>query len=60
LLALIIIGFLPVTNAQDLNIKKATTPIKVDGIMDEGDWDEADIADSLIQNFPTDTARGRI
>jgi hypothetical protein len=44
------------TTAQELNIKRATTPIKVDGVMDEGAWQEADIANKFIQNFPTDSA----
>jgi len=59
-LARIIVIVLLSTNyvalAQDLNINKATGPIKVDGVMDEGAWLEADVADKFIQNFPTDTA----
>ena len=42
--------------AQDLTIKRATTPIKVDGVMDEGAWLEAEIADGFRQVFPYDTS----
>ena len=38
-------------HAQDLKIMKATSPINVDGIMDEETWKEADVADRFMQNF---------
>ena len=41
--------------AQDLKIIKASTPIFIDGIMDEGVWEEADVADGFNQYFPFDT-----
>ena len=54
---LIIITLLPSleVTAQDLKIIKASTPIIIDGIMDEGAWEEADIADGFNQYFPFDT-----
>lgn len=53
--AVLVCTWLGIT-AQDLSIKRATTPIKVDGVMDEGAWKDAEIANNFIQNFPTDTA----
>jgi hypothetical protein len=41
---------------QDLHIKRATTPIVIDGIMDEGAWQEADVANHFHQYFPYDTS----
>lgn len=44
-------------NGQALLIKRASTPITIDGIMDEGAWDEADIADGFNQIFPYDSSK---
>jgi len=41
---------------QSLNIKKAKHPIILDGIMDETDWLEADVAGNFMQFFPSDTS----
>ena len=41
---------------QELTIKRASSPIKVDGIMDEPAWQEAQIADRFNQNFPYDSS----
>jgi len=39
-----------------LNVKKATGKIIVDGILDEPDWQTANIAGDFFQNFPYDTS----
>ena len=41
---------------QDLFIKRATTPITIDGVMDEASWEEADVADRFNQTFPYDSS----
>ena len=41
---------------QDLNIQRATTPIKIDAVMDEGAWKDAEVADRFNQLFPYDTS----
>lgn len=43
-------------NGQDLQINRATSPILVDGIMDEATWETAEIADGFMQNFPYDSS----
>lgn len=40
--------------AQGISIKKATGTITVDAILDESDWQSADVADNFQQYFPTD------
>ncbi|MDH4089651.1 MAG: carbohydrate binding family 9 domain-containing protein [Cyclobacteriaceae bacterium] len=42
--------------AQHITIKKATGKIILDGVIDEQDWNEADVARDFKQNFPMDTA----
>ena len=42
--------------SQDLLIKRASTAITVDGIMDEGAWRDAEVADGFLQTFPYDTS----
>lgn len=42
--------------SQDLSIKRATGPIKVDGVMDEEAWKDADIAANFRQFFPYDSS----
>jgi len=39
-----------------LNIKKAISPITVDGVMDEPDWSVADVATNFMQKFPFDSS----
>ncbi len=41
---------------QDLHIKRATSPVKLDGVMDEPVWAEAEVADHFHQLFPYDTS----
>ncbi len=40
---------------QKLHVKKALGSIKTDGILDEKDWEEAEIASDFWQYFPMDT-----
>ncbi|OJJ19867.1 hypothetical protein BKI52_15410 [marine bacterium AO1-C] len=41
--------------AQDLSIAKTTSPIKVDGVMDETAWAKAAVTDQFHQYFPSDS-----
>jgi hypothetical protein len=40
-----------------LSIRKAKAEITIDGILDEQDWKNADVADDWFLNYPVDTAR---
>jgi hypothetical protein len=40
-----------------LKIRKAKGTIKLDGILDEVDWQNADVADDWYLNYPVDTAK---
>ena len=40
---------------HELPIKKAKGPIKLDGVLDEQDWNEASLATGFYLNFPVDT-----
>jgi len=42
---------------QGLNIKRATSEIRVDGILDESAWEEAEVADQFNQTFPYDSSK---
>ncbi len=41
-------------------IKRSSGPIKLDGVLDEGSWKDAEMIDHLIQQFPYDTSRARV
>jgi Domain of unknown function (DUF5916) len=41
--------------SQNIEIRKATGPIKIDGILDEPAWMDADSAYNFMQQFPTDS-----
>ena len=43
-----------------LHIKKATSEIHIDGIMDEGAWQEAEVADQFKQLFPFDSSYAKV
>jgi hypothetical protein len=43
-------------SGQDFFIKRATSSINIDGVMDEGAWEEADVADRFNQYFPYDSS----
>ena len=55
-LLLLLIGSVIVANSQGLNIKRASSPIKIDGIMDEKAWEEVEVANQFNQYFPYDTS----
>ena len=38
------------------HIKRATSPIRIDGAVDEAAWAEAEVIDELWQQFPSDTS----
>jgi Domain of unknown function (DUF5916) len=40
----------------NIHIKKATSEIKLDGILDEADWASADVGTNFYLNYPVDTA----
>ncbi len=42
---------------QDLLIKRTTTPITIDGVMDEQVWKETEVASAFNQHFPYDTSK---
>ena len=42
---------------RQLNIQKASAPIKIDGVLDEQAWQIAESADNFFQVFPYDTSR---
>jgi len=43
-----------------LNVSKATSKIKVDGIMDDLDWQKADVAKDFRQYFPFDSSAAKV
>jgi hypothetical protein len=53
-----IIGFISFAQkpAPSLSLKKATGIIELNGILDEADWQKAEIAGDFYQNFPADTS----
>jgi len=38
-----------------VHIKRAHSEIKLDGILDEADWETADVAKNWFLNFPVDS-----
>ena len=38
-----------------LKIQKSDAEIRLDGVLDESSWQEADVADNWYQNFPVDS-----
>ena len=59
-LCIFILLFLPslhltAQERKQIRIKRATDQIKVDGLLTEGSWLEADLGDGYYQNFPTDS-----
>lgn len=43
-----------------LHIKRATSTIQLDAILDEPDWQTAEVADSFMQFFPADTSLANV
>jgi len=54
--AVSILSFANSVFGQDLNIKRASSKIIIDGVMDEQAWAEAQVADHFNQYFPYDTS----
>jgi hypothetical protein len=46
--------------AFQLSIKSATSPINIDGIMDEAAWIEANVASDFFMVLPMDTSMARV
>lgn len=46
--------------APILNVKKAKSAIRLDGVLDEADWLEADTASSFNQQFPYDSSKSKL
>jgi len=43
-----------------LNIQKASSPIAVDGVMDEKAWQEAEVASNFFMITPMDTSYSKV
>ncbi len=43
--------------AQGLKIERATSPINIDGVLDEQAWNDAEVAGDFNQYFPLDTIK---
>ena len=54
---LFLVSISPGLRAQDLRIQRTTSPIKIDGIMDEPAWQQAEVAGQFNQYFPYDTSQ---
>ena len=62
LLLSVLLGTFAIGHSQnqpgtELHIKKATGAIVLDGVLDEPDWQAADVADDWYENYPVDTVR---
>ncbi|MDR9456986.1 MAG: DUF5916 domain-containing protein [Salegentibacter sp.] len=49
-----------VNSSYRLHIKKTTSPVKVDGIMDDQAWSKADVATDFYMILPTDTSYAKV
>lgn len=49
-----------INNAYQLHIHKASSPIHVDGVMDELAWKNAEVADNFFMVLPMDTSRAKV
>jgi hypothetical protein len=56
LLAAIVTSISMELKGQDLFIKRASSPITIDGVMDEDAWKDAQVADKFNQYFPYDSS----
>src|SRR5690606_12450229 len=43
-----------------LHIKKASSPIRIDGVMDEAAWEEAEVASDFYMLLPMDTSKSEV
>ncbi len=60
LLAFLLLPYLVLAQnkpGSELHIKKAKGTIQLDGIVDEADWADAQVANNWFLNYPVDTAR---
>ena len=46
--------------AYQLHINRASSPIKIDGILDEKAWQEAEVATDFFMVLPMDTSRAKV
>ncbi len=57
---ILLLGFFSIPAQEpatlSLNIKKATDRIRLDGVLTEQSWRDADVAANFFQNFPADTS----
>lgn len=49
-----------INESYQLNIRKATSPIRIDGVMDEPAWLEADVAQDFFSVLPMDTSFAKV
>jgi hypothetical protein len=49
-----------INESYQLPIRKATSPIRIDGVMDEGAWLEAAVATDFFMVLPMDTSMARV
>ena len=49
-----------INSTYRLNIQKASSPIAVDGIMDEKAWEEAEVASNFFMITPMDTSFSKV
>ncbi|MBW8200520.1 DUF5916 domain-containing protein [Flagellimonas abyssi] len=52
---LVPLTFYAQTSSKDINVKFTEIPFKIDGILDEPQWNSAETTDSFYQFFPVDT-----
>ena len=45
---------------KQLHVKKAVSKIEIDGVLDDADWEDADIATDFWQYFPIDTMISKV
>ncbi|MEL7249013.1 MAG: DUF5916 domain-containing protein [Bacteroidota bacterium] len=53
----VFVGYSQNQPGTELHIKKAMGTITLDGVLDESDWQSADVADDWYMNYPVDTVR---
>jgi len=49
-----------INEAYQLHLKAAGSPIKVDGIVDELAWEQADVASDFYMVLPMDTSKAKV
>ena len=49
-----------INEAYQLHLKRAGSPIKIDGIIDEPAWEEADVASDFYMVLPMDTSKAKV